>query len=65
MASFCQQCSLDVWGKDRRDFVGLTKEEDQKRGFYCFVICESCGPTYVDKEGKCVGKHCYENHASK
>lgn len=49
MASFCKYCSIVVFGDDYQDFHGLC-EPGQMAG----VLCEGCGPCWVDHEGKCV-----------
>jgi hypothetical protein len=56
MAEFCQQCAKDL--DFEPDFVGLCKE-----GFMVAVLCEDCGPTYVDHTGKCIGE-CDKKHWS-
>lgn len=64
MADFCKQCSIEIFGDDFRDLAGCSKLEDTARGMFAPVICEGCGPTYVDHEGKCVCRDCLEKHAT-
>jgi hypothetical protein len=49
MADFCHDCSIELFGQDARDLVGLCKP-----GEHVGVICEGCGPTHVDNEGVCM-----------
>jgi hypothetical protein len=57
MADYCQQCSLKYFDEDFKDMAGLGKGEDValKEGWGYSVLCEGCGPTLVDDEGKCMG----------
>lgn len=58
MASFCQQCSIDVFGEDYGDFEGCVPE-----GHLRLSICEGCGFNAVlDHEGKCVSRDCLKKH---
>ncbi len=56
MADFCKQCSLIVWGEDYGDLANLCKA-----GEMASVLCEHCGPTWVDCNGRCIG-NCIEDH---
>ena len=59
MAEFCQQCALKYFGPDiPSDFVGLLSEADHDKELVLLVLCEGCGPTEVDKDGKCVFRFC-------
>lgn len=62
MAEFCKQCSIEIFGADYGDFVGISIEEATKAGLYPIVLCEHCGPCQVDHEGTCVSPDCYEKH---
>lgn len=62
MADFCAQCSVDNFGEDFHDHKGHSTPEDTARGLYCMVICEGCGVTQVDHEGRCVSNDCFINH---
>jgi hypothetical protein len=56
MAEYCWQCTekhLGIPG-DRNDFAGLASKEYEKYP----TVCEGCGGTVVDHEGRCVGKRC-------
>lgn len=52
MADFCKQCSEEMFGEDFGDLRGLSGPHDTH------VICEGCGPTVVDAEGRCIGGAC-------
>ena len=58
MADFCKQCSIDMFGEDFGDLAGITTEEDTQNDRAVLVMCEGCGPTYVDHTGKCVSGTC-------
>lgn len=62
MADFCQQCSIDTFGEDFGDLAGITPKEEAVYGFFCVVLCEGCGATQVDSEGRCVCSDCLEKH---
>jgi hypothetical protein len=51
MAEFCKQCTKALFFEDTNDFEGLCGEDEMIQ-----VLCEGCGPTYVDSKGKCIGK---------
>lgn len=51
MADFCKQCSIDTFGKDHGDLAGLITEQDTKEGYGMWVLCEGCGPAWVDHTG--------------
>lgn len=65
MADFCKQCSLELFNEDCEDLRGLITEEEVRDGKGALVICEGCGPTLVDHEGKCIAGDCLkkETHA--
>lgn len=44
------------------DLKGLSTEEDTRNGKYVEVLCEGCGPTFVDHEGRCVSPECIKKH---
>ena len=48
MADFCVQCDEKLGG-----LVGLCP-----KGKMVGVICECCGPTWVDHKGNCVASDC-------
>lgn len=49
MAEFCAQCAAELHGKRiKSGFIGLCKE-----GEVVSVLCEGCGPVYVDHRGVC------------
>jgi len=55
MADFCKQCSVNMFGEDFGDLKGIPDP-----GQLADVICEGCGFTTVDHEGKCVKEDCLE-----
>lgn len=67
MADFCKQCSIDHFGEDFGDLANLGGEDTKVVGAHYdddtvwAVICEGCGPTYVNNEGECV-HDCLEHH---
>lgn len=65
MADFCHQCSIDHFGEDFGDLAGLTTEADTKAGMGAAVICEGCGYTIVDHEGRCIHHDCLLKHGDK
>lgn len=61
MSEFCTQCAAELFGPDiPSDFQALCNE-----GEVVGVICEGCGPIYVDHRGVCqhhgggTAKDCY------
>jgi len=64
VADYCQQCSIELFGEDHRELAGLGPEgQTLEPGYGWSVLCEGCGPTLVDDDGKCIAK-CDLNHAS-
>lgn len=61
MADFCKACSLHHFNQDAGDLAGLCTPQDNAQGFFAQVLCEGCGPIYVDHEGVCQG-FCLEAH---
>lgn len=66
MADFCARCSLDLYFHPEGDFAhfgksGAITAEDVTNGMGMLVLCEGCGPTYVDHLGRCLGG-CAEQH---
>jgi hypothetical protein len=60
MADFCKQCSIENFDSDMGDLKGLCQED-----YIVEVLCEGCGPVYVNHEGKCVGDRgftCLKKH---
>lgn len=64
MADFCKQCSTKNFGEDNGDLRGLSTDSHTKDELFAHVICEGCGVTLVDHEGRCVNKDCLEKHMS-
>jgi hypothetical protein len=66
MAEFCKQCAKEVWGNEcPGDFIGITSEEDYKKGLYSLVLCEGCGPCQVRPDGSCIGNCMNPGHNKK
>lgn len=55
MAEFCEQCAQEL-GFECGDFFDMCE-----RGMKIAVLCEDCGPIYVDHNGFCVSD-CGKNH---
>jgi hypothetical protein len=51
MSDLCQQCSLEVWGKDNGDLANMTS-------IATLADCKQCGIIQVDKDGRCVDGGC-------
>lgn len=62
MADFCRQCSIELFGEDFRELAGLGNGVPLKEGHGWTVLCEGCGLTLVDDEGRCISKHCIKEH---
>ncbi len=62
MADYCQECSEELFGKDFGDFSGITTEEHIKEDRAALVLCEGCGPIFVDPQGKCMCSDCDKGH---
>lgn len=61
MADFCTQCSIEHFGKDFKELANLMPAEKYTDEAGCVTICEGCGETIVDIDGKCIYKYC-EKH---
>ena len=64
MASFCNQCALDL-GFEPGDLAGITKQKDWAKGLAAVVLCEDCGPIQVDPEGNCISRDCLKEHGGR
>lgn len=49
MSWFCQQCSIEMFGKDFKELAWYKEHMD---------LCETCGWIRVNKEGRCVDPEC-------
>lgn len=58
MADYCQQCSVDLFGKDFRELAGLGRGKKLDAGMGWTAMCEWCGLTLVDDEGRCIAPQC-------
>lgn len=66
MADFCRQCAEEMWPPDAdpsafKDLAGLVTEAEFNDGMGASALCEGCGPTVVDHEGRCLGP-CLRHH---
>lgn len=56
MADFCLQCANEMFGTEddpvKSDFHKLLSEAEHKEGYALPVLCEGCGPIYVDHLGR-------------
>lgn len=52
MADFCNECAVLI-GFEPGDMAGLCDP-----GMWRLVLCESCGPIYVDHTGRCMTEDC-------
>lgn len=60
MADFCQQCSIEQFGEDFHNLANLGPPLSPGKGY--IVICEGCGATFVDHEGRCISPDCDYRH---
>ena len=63
MADFCQQCSQEMFGEDFKELANMGDDTPLKPGWGYQVLCEGCGPTLVDNDGKCIAD-CDLHHES-
>ncbi len=54
MADFCKACSTDMFGKDYHEMAGLCPTIND----VAIVLCEGCGPIFVNSNGECVSTEC-------
>lgn len=63
MADFCKQCSIDNFGEDFQELAHLIKpEQPLPAGMGISALCEGCGLTFVDNDGRCIAPYCLERH---
>lgn len=56
MADFCAQHSIELFDEDFGDFKGLCGPDE------CIqVLCESCGPVYVNHKGQSIDEEATAN----
>ena len=60
MADFCKQCSIEIFGEDFRE-LAASDGHPLPPGHGYLALCEGCGMTVVDSEGRCVSTEC-EKH---
>ena len=58
MADFCKQCSIELFGEDFEELKGLGDGTPLEEGQGWVTLCETCGPTIVDDDGKCINPDC-------
>lgn len=56
MASFCNQCAVDL------GFLPGDYANGCEPGYICMALCEDCGSCWVDHTGKCVTSNCDKSH---
>lgn len=61
MADFCKQCSLEIFGKDFGELANLAVGP-LEAGHGWQALCEDCGWTVVDEEGRCIADDCLKHH---
>jgi hypothetical protein len=47
MSDFCKQCSIKIFKEDFKDLAGLGQRAE--------VLCEECGPIFVNMDGERMG----------
>lgn len=52
MADFCHDCNLKLFDLDESDFGPYTLETPLEPGEGFLVLCETCGPIFVDEKGE-------------
>lgn len=62
MADFCKECSIETFGEDFGDLVGVTPPEANDRKRWRITLCEGCGPIQVDHLGRCISDDCLRKH---
>jgi len=56
---------MELLGEDFGDLRGLSTPEDTGQEKFMEVLCEGCGPTYVDHDGVCRSPDCTRRHGAK
>jgi len=64
MGDLCKQCSVDIFGEDFGDMKGIGGGGTLEEGEGWRALCEGCGPTVVDDEGRCVCPTCLKKHGA-
>lgn len=61
---YCQQCVHTLFGEGEpdRQLADLVTPAQAKELLFANVLCEGCGYTKVDSEGRCVSASCHEKH---
>lgn len=54
MADFCEECNRELFDMES-DFKGHISEKQYKSGHRLLVLCEGCGPIYVNHNGVRIG----------
>lgn len=62
MAEFCKQCNEELGFPEPNDAVGLLTKDQAEAGYLMPFLCEGCGDSEVDHEGKCLAINCLKNH---
>jgi len=61
MKGHCRDCSIALFGIDRRDFAQMMPDEGYGNGSGPLVKCECCGPMAVDINGRRIGEPFHES----
>lgn len=54
MADFCKQCAEEEGFPGSFDLAGLGRDRKLEPGTGWGALCEGCGPTLVDDDGRCL-----------
>lgn len=58
MSDYCKECGLEIFGEDTRELAGLGNGKPLQPGEGWTALCEGCGGTVVDEDGKCIAEWC-------
>ncbi|MDD3412489.1 MAG: hypothetical protein PHY47_00650 [Lachnospiraceae bacterium] len=61
MADFCRQCSIEIFGEDFKELAGIVSPEEFTADKAAFVMCEGCGPIFVNPDGSCIDSTCVKH----
>jgi len=64
MADFCKQCSIENFGEDSKDLANIGTVANLEKDYGWTALCEGCGMTIVDNQGRCISKHCDKRHGN-
>jgi hypothetical protein len=55
---------MDIFGEDFEELKGFGDGTPLKKDQGWIALCEGCGPTVVDDDGKCISPHCLKKHGA-